>query len=62
MLGATALSASNIFWGIACMIAAMSVPKILREFLIPTGGDGHVMNNVSQTVHTTAMIKNIVSK
>lgn len=62
MLGATAATAANIFWGIACMIAALSMPKILREFLLPTGGDGHIMNNVSQTVHTTAMIKNIVTK
>lgn len=62
MLNATILSASNIFWGIACMIAAISMPKILREFLVPTGGDGHVMNSISQTVHITSMAKNIFTK
>ena len=62
VLGATIMSASNVFWGIACMIAALSMPKILREFLLPTGSDGHVMQNVSQTVHTTAMVKNIITK
>lgn len=62
MLNATILSASNIFWGIACMIAAISMPKILREFLVPTGGDGHVMNSISQTVHITSVAKNIFTK
>lgn len=62
MIGATNLTPSNIFWGIACMIAAISMPKILREFLVPTGGDGHMMNNVSQTVHITSMAKNIFAK
>lgn len=62
MLGPTVLTPYNIFWGIACMIAAISMPKILREFLVPTGGDGHLMNNVSQTVHITSMAKNIIAK
>ncbi|MGN0679260.1 MAG: conjugal transfer protein TrbL family protein [Oscillospiraceae bacterium] len=62
MIGVTNITPSNIFWGIACMIAAISMPKILREFLVPTGGDGHMMNNVSQTVHISAMAKNIFTK
>lgn len=33
MLGATIISVQNIIWGIACMISAISMPKILREFL-----------------------------
>lgn len=62
MLNATTFSASNIFWGIACMIAAISMPKILREFLIPTGGDGKIGNTVTQTVHIASMAKNVFTK
>ncbi len=62
MLNATTFSATNIFWGIACMIAAISMPKILREFLVPTGGDGKIGNTVTQTVHITSMAKNIFKK
>ncbi len=62
MIGVTVIKPSNIFWGIACMIAAISMPKVLREFLIPTGGDGHMINTVSQTVHITSMAKNIIAK
>lgn len=59
MLGATIISTQNIIWGIACMIAAISMPKILREFLVPTGGDGHVGNTVFQTVHIASLAKNV---
>ena len=62
MLNATIISASNIFWGIACMIAAISMPKILREFLVPTTGDGRIGTTVSQTVHIASMAKNIIAK
>lgn len=50
-----------IFWGIGCMIASISMPKILREFFIPTGGDGHIGNTVFQTVHVAQMAKNTFS-
>lgn len=62
MLNATIISASNIFWGIACMIAAISMPKILREFLVPTTGDGRIGTTVSQTVHIASMAKNIIAR
>lgn len=62
MLNATIISASNIFWGIACMIAAISMPKILREFLVPTTGEGRIGTTVSQTVHIASMAKNIIAK
>lgn len=62
MLGATAITPSNIFWGIACMIAAITMPKILREFLIPSGGDGKVGNTVYQTVHIASLAKSVFSK
>lgn len=59
---ATVNSTANVFWGIACLLAAISMPKILREFLVPTGGDGNIVNNASQTVHIAAMTKNIIAK
>lgn len=62
MLNATMLSSQNIMWGIACMMAAMSMPKILREFLVPTGGDGHFGNTVFQTVHIASLAKSVFTK
>lgn len=62
MLGATIISTQNIIWGIACMIAAISMPKILREFLVPTGGDGHIGNTVFQTVHVASLAKSVFTK
>lgn len=62
MLQYTDIAWYNIFWGIACMIAAISMPKILREFLIPTGGDGKVGNTVFQTVHVASLAKNVFTK
>lgn len=50
----------NIFWGIACMISAISMPKILREFLVPTGSDGKIGNTVFQTVHVASLTKSIL--
>lgn len=62
MLGATIISVQNIIWGIACMISAISMPKILREFLVPTGGDGHIGNTVFQTVHVASLAKSVFTK
>lgn len=62
MLNATMLSSQNIMWGIACIMAAMSMPKILREFLVPTGGDGHFGNTVFQTVHIASLAKSVFTK
>lgn len=62
MLGATIISTQNIIWGIACMIAAISMPKILREFLVPTGGDGHIGNTVFQSVHVASLAKSVFTK
>lgn len=62
MLNSTAITAQNILWGIACMIAAISMPKILREFLVPTGGDGHIGNTVFQTVHVASLAKSVFTK
>ena len=62
MLNATMLSSQNIMWGIACIMAAMSMPKILREFLVPTGGDGHFRNTVFQTVHIASLAKSVFTK
>lgn len=62
MLNATMLSSQNIMWGIACIMVAMSMPKILREFLVPTGGDGHFGNTVFQTVHIASLAKSVFTK
>lgn len=62
MLGASVLTGSNIFWGIACLIAAISMPKILREFLVPTGGEGKLGNTVYQSVHVASLAKSIFTK
>ena len=62
MLGSTVLTASNIFWGIGCMIAAITMPKILREFLIPSGGDGRIGNTVYQSVHVASLAKGLFTK
>ena len=62
MLNSTMITGLNIFWGIACMIAAISMPKILREFLVPTGGDGHIGNTVFQTVHVASLAKSVFTK
>ena len=62
MLNSTMLSSQNIMWGIACMMAAMSMPNILREFLVPTGGDGHFGNTVFQTVHIASLAKSVFTK
>lgn len=62
MLDATIGTASNTFWGIGCMIAAISIPKVMREFLVPTGGDGHIGSTVYQTVNIASMARNIFSK
>ena len=62
MLSATVFSISNVYWGIACLIAAISMPKILREFLVPTGGDGKIGNTVYQSVHVASLAKGIFTK
>lgn len=42
----------NLFFGIAALLLAMSAPKILGEFLIPTGGGG----GISQKIYSTSMV------
>ncbi len=56
MLGATAATFGTIIGGIGCMIAAISIPKVLREFLVPTS-EGKIGNTVFQTVHTVSLVK-----
>ncbi len=60
MLGVTITTNFNIITGIGCMIAAISIPKLMREFLVPTGGDGKVVNTVFQSVHTVSLVKSIL--
>ena len=57
--GFTADNFMNSIWGIACELAALSMPKILREFLVPTGGEGKISNTVFQTVRIGSMAKNM---
>lgn len=60
MLGVTITTNFNIITGIGCMISAISIPKLMREFLVPTGGDGKVGNTVFQSVHTVSLVKSIL--
>lgn len=59
MISTTAANAFNVLWGIGCLLTAISMPKILREFLIPTGGNGQVGNTVFQTVRVASMAHNV---
>lgn len=47
----------NIFWGLACMVLAIKTPSFLRDFLVPTGGAGGVINNVYHSVRLVGMVK-----
>lgn len=60
MMTAEFTAVQNIAWGIACLISAISMPKILREFLVPTGGNGTIGNTVFQTVKVANMAHNIL--
>lgn len=42
----------NLYFGIAAMLLAISAPKILGEFLIPTGSGG----GISQKIYSTTMV------
>ncbi len=59
MLGATITTNANIIGGIGCMIAAISIPKVLREFLVPTS-EGKAGNTVFQTVHTVSLMQSVL--
>lgn len=49
----------NVFWGMACMILAIKTPAFLRDFLVPTGGGGGVINNVYHSVRLVGMVKGL---
>ena len=36
----------QMFFGLACMIVAMKAPKLLAEFLVPSGPGGGVMSKI----------------
>ena len=61
LLSTDIINMANIPWGIACMLAATSMPKILREFFVPTGGGGSITNTVFQTVRVAQMAKGAFS-
>lgn len=50
----------NVFWGLACMVLAIKTPAFLREFLVPAGGGGGVINNVYHSVRLVGVIKGMV--
>ena len=50
----------NVFWGLACMVLAIKTPAFLRDFLIPTGGGGGMINNVYHSVRLAGMAKSLV--
>ena len=60
MLGTTITTSTNIIMGIGCMISAISIPKVMREFLVPTGGDGKIGNTVFQSVHAVSLMQSVL--
>lgn len=50
----------NVFWGLACMVLAIKTPAFLRDFLIPTGGGGGMINNVYHSVRLVGMARSLV--
>lgn len=49
----------NVFWGLACMVLAIKTPAFLRDFLVPTGGSGGMINNVYHSVRLVGMVKGV---
>ena len=50
----------NVFWGIACLVLAIKTPRFLSEFMVPTGGGGGMVNNISHSVRLVGMAKNLM--
>ncbi len=48
----------SLFWAIACMLTAMSTPKLLSEFMIPSNGSG----GITQKIYSAGMAVNMVKK
>lgn len=61
LLSTSVIDIANIPWGIACMLAATSMPRILRDFFVPTGGGGSITNTVFQTVRVAQMARGAFS-
>lgn len=59
LLSSNVIDITNIPWGIACMFAATTAPRILREFLVPTGG-GTAGNTFFQTVRVAQMVRGAI--
>lgn len=47
----------GLFWPVACLITAMGAPKVMNEFLIPTGGGG-----ITQKIYSAGMAANMFRK
>lgn len=50
----------NVFWGIACLVLAIKTPRFLSEFMVPTGGEGGMVNNIYHSVRLVGMAKNLM--
>ncbi|MFU1794196.1 MULTISPECIES: conjugal transfer protein TrbL family protein [Paenibacillaceae] len=61
-LGVGLMLNMHIFWGLACMVLAIRTPRFLSDFLITTGGNGGVVNNVYHSVRLVGMARKMLMK
>ena len=53
----------SCMWSIACMSTALATPKILSEFMVPTGGGGgSIMNTAYSATRMVSMAKHVFVK
>lgn len=50
---------NNIIYGISCMVLAVTAPKILNEFLLPSGGGG-MSNMAFQATYLASNVKRFI--
>lgn len=54
-LGVGLMLQGHPFWGVAAMVLALRMPKILQEFLVVSGGQGSLSNKVYSTARIYQM-------
>ncbi|MEK4107001.1 conjugal transfer protein TrbL family protein [Paenibacillus sp. FSL R10-2791] len=58
-LGIGLMLQNHVFWGMACMMLAIRTPRFLSDFLITTGGNGGVVNNVYHSIKLVGMARKL---
>ncbi|OZQ77424.1 conjugal transfer protein TrbL family protein [Paenibacillus odorifer] len=58
-LGVGLMLQNHVFWGMACMMLAIRTPRFLSDFLITTGGNGGVVNNVYHSIKLVGMARKL---